>query len=119
MNNSLRFLKSVGINALAAVLFYAWKVEGSEGSGNIVLFWFWFGAVFGILAMSLPASGKQNKRIKWIERFNAVAQLAFVVAFAYFGHFLLAACCALGALGCRIYRDRFDDEGLPLQADAK
>ena len=114
MNNVTKLLKTLFINALAAYLFYAWKFEASEGSGNIVLFWFWFGAVFGILVMFLPASGKQPKRVKWIDAVNATANLLFVVGFAYFGHFLLAACCALGALGWRIYRDRFDDEGFPL-----
>ena len=119
MNGGNRFLKALGINAVAAYLFYAWKFEGSEGSGNIVLFWFWFSAVVGILVMFAPASGRQPKRVKWIEAFNSTTFVLFVLAFACFGHFALAACSALSAVGWRIYRDKFDDEGMPLPKETK
>lgn len=119
MNNVTRFLKAFGMNALAAYLFYAWKFEGSEGSGNLVLFWFWFSAVVGILVMFAPASGRQPKRIKWLDAFNRTAFLLFILAFACFGHFALAACSALSAVGWCIYRDKFDDEGMPLPKEAK
>ena len=107
------FLRCAIFDIALIYAFYAWKVDGAEGYGNLIMFCFWFVSIVGCVVIFIPAQGKQKPRVKWIEWFNRSADLGFVLALAFFGHFTLAAFLAMGSIGLHAYRDKFDAEGLP------
>lgn len=118
MNNFLRFFKCAAFDALIVYAFYAWKIQGSEGASNVVLFWFWFVAIVGCMIGFCGASGTMKPRVKWIDKYNIVGDCCYIAAFVFYGHFAIAIFLTLGEAGAWHYRSKFDDEGLPKEVPA-
>lgn len=102
MESLKRWSKSILFDAALAIMFYSWKVNHIEGAGNAFLFVMWLSVVLGLIAVREIA--KPNANLSSLvsspafRAYQIISDLAYVLALAWFGHFVLAGLYALVAI---------------------
>lgn len=103
MNNGIKFLIAVALNAFIASMYYLWQIEGIEQAGNIFMFWVWFFGITGSLLLFVPPTANDytpRTFARGVFRFTVMPLTLLGTLWA--GHIFAATVYAIASLSAEV-----------------
>jgi hypothetical protein len=106
-----RSLCSLAVIATFAALFVADHAYGVEGAHNVIKFWVYASLVYGVIAVLINPDKPMPARPALLRWITGSANMAIIIAFAWYGQFDYAAIWAFSSISAQIYREKSERIG--------